>query len=155
MFYYATLFNQWNVSKVTNMENMFYSASSFNKNIINWNVSNVITMESMFCYATSFNRELDKWNISNVRNMTFMFYKATSFNCNLSIWNVSKCNVNNIFYETSIEFNKLNVKSFFENVFMNRIIKNKMFERIFIWARRANYIKFLTEYNYIIKVKKS
>ena len=43
------------MSNVTNMESMFYGASSFNQPLNDWNVSNVTNMESMFVNATSFN----------------------------------------------------------------------------------------------------
>jgi len=45
MFTY-TNFNQdismWNVSNVTNMQQMFYGTTNFNQNISGWNVVNVI-----------------------------------------------------------------------------------------------------------------
>eukprot|EP00587_Corethron_hystrix_P016884 CAMPEP_0113326314 /NCGR_PEP_ID=MMETSP0010_2-20120614/18423_1 /TAXON_ID=216773 ORGANISM="Corethron hystrix, Strain 308" /NCGR_SAMPLE_ID=MMETSP0010_2 /ASSEMBLY_ACC=CAM_ASM_000155 /LENGTH=100 /DNA_ID=CAMNT_0000186573 /DNA_START=132 /DNA_END=431 /DNA_ORIENTATION=+ /assembly_acc=CAM_ASM_000155 len=48
MFYKSTLFNQnlseWDVSKVTNMDNMFNGASSFN-NCLVWDVGDVNTDE--------------------------------------------------------------------------------------------------------------
>jgi len=51
--------NNWNVSKVTNMSEMFYGASSFNQPLNNWNVSNVKEMGYMFYRgANSFNQPL-------------------------------------------------------------------------------------------------
>ena len=46
----------------------------------NWNVSNVEDMNNMFNGASSFNQPLDNWDVSNVRNMTEMFLDASSFN---------------------------------------------------------------------------
>ena len=37
--------------------------------INNWDVSNVTNMTQMFKYAESFNQSLNKWNVSNVENM--------------------------------------------------------------------------------------
>ena len=42
--------------------------------INNWDVSNVTNMTQMFEYAESFNQSLNKWNVSNVENMYGMFY---------------------------------------------------------------------------------
>ena len=94
MFYNAESFNQplnkWNVSKVTNMSYMFGGATSFNQPLDNWNVSNVTNMGGMFYNAESFNQPLNKWNLSKVKNMSHMFCSARSFNQPLNKWNVSK-----------------------------------------------------------------
>ena len=98
MFFGATNFNQdlsnWNVSNVTNMSAMFLKATSFNQDISGWDVSNVTNMESMFALATSFNQDISGWNVSNVTNMNSMFARATSFNQDISGWDVS--NVTNM-----------------------------------------------------------
>ena len=56
--------------------------------INNWDVSNVTNMEEMFDEASSFNQPLNKWDVSKVTNMSFMFAGATSFNQPLNKWNV-------------------------------------------------------------------
>ena len=40
--------SNWDVSKVTDMNSMFYYAKSFNGDISNWDVSNVTDMSNMF-----------------------------------------------------------------------------------------------------------
>ena len=40
--------NNWDVSKVTDMEGMFDGARSFNQPLNKWNVSKVTNMEDMF-----------------------------------------------------------------------------------------------------------
>ena len=82
----------WDVSNVTNMENMFEleGAVSFNQPLNNWNVSNVEDMCSMFTEARSFNQPLNNWNVSKVTDMERMFRGARSFNQPLNNWNVSK-----------------------------------------------------------------
>ena len=47
--------------------------------ISNWDVSNVTDMNNMFDRATSFNQSLNKWNVSKVTDMYCMFWGATSF----------------------------------------------------------------------------
>ena len=73
--------SNWDVSNVTNMENMFEleGAVSFNQPLNKWNVSNVRDMYRMFAGARSFNQSLNKWNVSNVRYMAGMFMHANSF----------------------------------------------------------------------------
>ena len=39
---------QWNVSKVTDMDGMFYGATVFNQDISDWDVSEVVDMTVMF-----------------------------------------------------------------------------------------------------------
>jgi len=78
----------WDVSRVTNMSNMFYGCTSFNESLNDWNVSNVESMSTMFAGCTSFNQPLNAWNVGNVKNMSEMFNRCTSFNQPLNDWNV-------------------------------------------------------------------
>jgi small GTP-binding protein len=86
--------SDWDVSNVTNMNNIFENATNFNQPLNNWNVSNVTNMSDMFQGCSSFNQPLDNWNVSKVTDMSFMFNKCSSFNQPLNNWNVS--NVTNI-----------------------------------------------------------
>lgn len=82
--------NSWDVSNVTNMAYMFYHATAFNGNVKGWDVSNVTDMKQMFDGAGSFNGDVSQWNVSKVTNMAWMFNLASSFaGHDLSGWNVS------------------------------------------------------------------
>ena len=61
----------WNVSQVTDMDNMFSQATSFNQNLSTWDVSNVTTMAHMFDFATNFNGNISNWNVSKVNAHEF------------------------------------------------------------------------------------
>ena len=50
--------NNWGVSNVTNMNELFKDKTTFNDNISGWDVSNVTSMNNMFNSATSFNKPL-------------------------------------------------------------------------------------------------
>lgn len=78
--------NNWDVSNVEEMNDMFRSTDQFNQNINDWNVSNVIKMGSMFSYALAFNKTLDQWDISSVQQIAGMFNGADSFNQSLFNW---------------------------------------------------------------------
>ena len=54
-----------------------------------WDVSNVENMEDMFKGCKNFNSDLSNWDVSNVKNMNFMFSGCKNFNCDLSKWDVS------------------------------------------------------------------
>ena len=86
MFYYYGHSSFWNVSKITNMENMF-SNSKFNGDLSKWDVSNVTNMNGMFSFS-KFNGDISKWDVSNVTNMEMMFEKS-HFNGDISQWDVS------------------------------------------------------------------
>ena len=82
--------NDWDVSNVTNMKYMFEGCSRFNQPLNRWNVSNVDNMMGMFRGCTDFNQQLDRWNVSNVDNMMGMFYSCTHFNKPLNNWVISR-----------------------------------------------------------------
>lgn len=57
----------WDVSNVTDMDNMFLGARLFNQPL-SWDVSNVTDMDSMFAVAQKFDQDLSGWDVSNVIN---------------------------------------------------------------------------------------
>ena len=86
----------WNVSQVTDMNNLFYDRSDFNDDISNWDVGNVTNMQSMFNEASAFNQPLERWNVGNVTDMEYMFNGARSFNQPLANWERSNSTVGNV-----------------------------------------------------------
>ncbi|GIS52563.1 MAG: hypothetical protein Ct9H90mP28_2790 [Paracoccaceae bacterium] len=104
-----TTFNEnisgWTVSKVTNMNSMFYNAQSFNQPL-GWDVSKVTNMYAMFFQASSFNQSLNSWNTGIVTNMQYMFQDATSFNNNISGWDVSSVTLMNAMFKGATSFNR-------------------------------------------------
>ncbi len=94
MFESASAFNQpissWDVSNVSNMSSMFiWTLNSFNQDISNWNVSNVLTLRNTFLDARAFNQDISRWNISKVTDMNSTFTGASAFNQPIGNWNVS------------------------------------------------------------------
>ena len=86
-------FNQnissWDVSNVTNMRKLFWTARKFNQDISNWDVSNVKDMWGLFFVANEFNQDISNWDVSNVEIMVNIFTKASKFNFNIGNWDVS------------------------------------------------------------------
>ena len=78
------------LSRVTDMDNMFDGASSFDGDLSAWDVSNVNDMSYMFKDATSFNSDISAWDVSNVNDMSEMFWHASSFDGDVSDWDVSR-----------------------------------------------------------------
>ena len=92
----------WDVSNVEIMFAMFYNAQAFNQDISGWDVSNVQDMNSMFKFDYSFNQDISGWDVSNVQDMNSMFYNAQAFNQDISGWDVSSVtDMYHMFYEAN------------------------------------------------------
>ena len=72
----------WDVSKVTNMNRMFYYCLNLTKlNISNWDVSNVTVMNYMFYDCENLTElKIDNWDVSNVTKMSYMFDYCSRLN---------------------------------------------------------------------------
>jgi len=79
----------WDVEAVKNFDWMLFRAPSFNADISGWNVSSGTNFDYMFSGATSFNRNISGWNVSSGTNFSAMFSEATLFDTDISVWNVS------------------------------------------------------------------
>ena len=84
--------DDWNVSSVTDMAYMFYTASSFNHHLSSWDVSSVTDISGMFYSATSsFSSSVGGWDVSKVTDMANMFRNAAKFTGQgIAVWDVSK-----------------------------------------------------------------
>ena len=102
--------NTWNVSAITDMEELFQNKTTFNSDISNWDVSNVTTMRAMFDNATIFNQNIGTWDVSSVTDMYQMFITATSFNSPINDWDVSNVTkIRDMFYNASAFQQPLNL----------------------------------------------
>ena len=79
----------WDVSAVTNMNELFYGATAFNQNIGGWDVRLVRAMVGMFALASSFDQPISGWKLDSMMNMDSMFQDAKNFNQPIAEWNVS------------------------------------------------------------------
>ncbi|TPN88658.1 BspA family leucine-rich repeat surface protein [Aquimarina algicola] len=95
----AANLNDWDVSSIEDMGGVF-GGTAFNGDISQWDVSKVETMRNMFDGATEFNGDISQWDVSSVTDMREMFLGATAFNGDISRWNVSSViNMNAMFLE--------------------------------------------------------
>lgn len=81
--------NDWDVSNVTDLSNLFEQVLGFNQSLSNWDVSNVTDMSFMFDGATSFNQSLNIWDVSSLQYFDYMFRDAGNFNQDFSSWNLN------------------------------------------------------------------
>ncbi len=81
--------DEWDVSAITDMSNLFHDASgayaNFNENISSWDVSNVTTMDSMFENASSFDTHpfvnvTDIYHPSTGSNGQFFYFDLNEWN---------------------------------------------------------------------------
>jgi surface protein len=87
----------WNVSNVTNMSEMFNTARGFNRNLSGWNTQSVTNMSLMFNQTNNFGSPsyrgsgIDNWNVTGVQTVARMFDSSVGLSCNLSGWNLCNC----------------------------------------------------------------
>ncbi|CAL6416663.1 unnamed protein product [Bathycoccus prasinos] len=94
--------SKWVTSQVTDMGYMFYQASAFNKDIGKWDTSSVTDMRYMFGSASSFNHDIGSWDTEKVTNMGHMFYGASAFNQDIGGWNTAQVTtMGYMFYQAS------------------------------------------------------
>ena len=80
----------WDVSRVTSLEETFYGASVFNADISKWDTVAVRDMQTTFFGASAFNADISKWDTAKVDYMVGTFWEASAFNADLSKWDTGK-----------------------------------------------------------------
>ena len=70
--------SDWDVSRVTDMSELFMDDDDFNEDLSRWQTGNVKNMSRMFCGATSFTSDLSRWQTGKVTDMCDMFDGARS-----------------------------------------------------------------------------
>ena len=74
-------------SKITDMSWLFYHSYREDfSGIENWDVSNVTDMSNMFWDCRNFNQPLDKWKVKNVISVAGMLLDTDDFRQDLSRW---------------------------------------------------------------------
>ena len=81
--------DSWDVSSVTDMNDMFRDCILFNQDLNSWDVSNVTKFDSVFRDAPAFNQDLSGWVTTALTDLRFMFENATAFDQDLSGWDVT------------------------------------------------------------------
>ena len=79
--------DNWDISNVTNLYQMFNGCTSLNTSIDNWEFigSNNISLYRFMVSASSFNGDISTWNVSGVSSFDSCF-RAAALNQNLSNW---------------------------------------------------------------------
>jgi len=97
---------EWDVSRISNMRELFARKKHCNPDISAWDVSQVTDFGNMFS-GTTFNQNIGRWNVSSCKWFDSMFFDTTSFNQDIGRWDLSSgthfvssdtcCNVNGWF----------------------------------------------------------
>lgn len=98
--------NSWDMSSATNMNFMFFAASSFNQPIGSWTTTSLTSMSEAFRLASSFNQSLNSWDVSGVSSFTSLFEDATNFNGDISGWTTTSLTTLEKTFRNAIFFNQ-------------------------------------------------
>ena len=94
--------NNWDVSNVNDLTNVFFGCVNFNQPLNNWDISNKTNLSGSFRSCTSYNQSLNSWQVQNVSLMNNLFYSCTNYNQPLNNWQVQNVvNFNQIFFGCS------------------------------------------------------
>ena len=86
----ATIDN-WDTSRVTDMNEMFRGCHSFNQPLNSWDTSNVTDMNQMLRGCSVFNQPLDNWDLSNVTFIGDMFRDTNMSKVNMDTTLLAWC----------------------------------------------------------------
>ena len=70
--------NDIDVSKITDMSDLFFRLDPHNIDISEWDVSKVENMSYMFFGCRNFNSNLSKWKVSKWKDTSYMFFGCKS-----------------------------------------------------------------------------
>lgn len=103
----VNLLSSWDMSKVTDISNMFYGIETLTdiSGLANWDTSNVENMNAMFVYNKFTDTSaLANWNTSKVKTMSALFWEVKLVNVEgLRNWNTtSVTDMSSMFYNTNI-----------------------------------------------------
>lgn len=82
---------------VTRISSTFQGCKSNPVGLEEWDMSSVDTIINMFSDTTVFNRSISNWNVSAVKTMGGVFRNAIAFNQDLSSWDVDQVTYCNYF----------------------------------------------------------
>jgi surface protein len=99
-----------NLSICTSLTLMFYNChylQSIN-NINNWDVSNITNIGQIFRAAYVFNQDISSWDTSSITTYFYAFFSARAFNQNLSNWtlNTSLSSILSTYADSGIQINQ-------------------------------------------------
>ena len=80
----------WDTSRVTQMDSLFLGAEGFSEDISRWDVSNVKSMQWIFYNSADFKGDVSGWDVSQVTDMTMAFAYSKNFQGDVSRWDTSR-----------------------------------------------------------------
>jgi surface protein len=95
---------EWDVSRITNMRNLFSDWTEFNSPLERWDTSNVLNMAGMFSGCRAFNQPIGRWNTSRVTKMSRMFRNAVAFNQPIGAWRTESVEIMSAMFEGAAAF---------------------------------------------------
>lgn len=98
--------SKWSTDSLNNIDSIFRQCYKFNSPVNHFKVDKVTNFSGAFSDCSAFNQDLGLWDTSAGINFSSMFFDAPLFNQDIGSWNVSKGTIFDRMFRNAVDFNQ-------------------------------------------------
>ena len=98
--------SKWSTDSLNNIDSIFRQCYKFNSPVNHFKVDKVTNFSAAFSDCSAFNQDLGLWDTSAGIKFSGMFFDAPLFNQDIGSWNVSKGTIFDGMFRNAVDFNQ-------------------------------------------------